>query len=190
MIIGITGKMGSGKSTISEYIKSIGFEEYSFSTPLKQIGEILDFSSTQLYGSQEQKLEIHPHWNISSREFLQKVGTDLFRDMLPIVIPNMKIRDSIWIELFRIKYNRKRTNYVISDVRFLDEAKAIRDMGGIIFKTIRKNEVISKDGSENKHISENELESIEYNLEIDNENNSKEEAFNIVKKYLSGISFL
>lgn len=190
MIIGITGKIGSGKSTLAESIKTMGFEEYSFSTPLKKIGEIFGFSPNQLYGSQEEKLEIHPYWNVSSREFLQKVGTELFRERLPEVIPTFKDRDSVWIELFKQKYYKKRVNYVITDVRFPDEAKAIRALGGIIIKTVRKNKSSSKDDSEHVHSSENELDKIEVNLEIDNDLNSKEEAFKIVKKYLSGISFL
>lgn len=60
MIIGITGKIGSGKSTLSSYLtENHNYEEYSMAKPLKEIGKIFGFNDQQLYGTQEQKLEIH-----------------------------------------------------------------------------------------------------------------------------------
>lgn len=186
MIIGITGNIGSGKTTLAQGIVSIGFEEYCFATPLKKIAEIFDFDKDHLYGSQEQKLEIHPKWKVSSRDFLQKVGTELFRDRLSEVLPNMDIKDSIWIELFRVFYYKHRKNYVISDLRFEDEAKAIRAMGGIIIRTVRN----TKEDFVSTHKSETQVNNIIPNLIVDNNSLSKEEALNVVKKYLKGISFL
>ncbi len=181
MIIGITGKIGSGKTTIAEYLqKEHGFTETSMATPLKEIGTIFGFTRDQLYGTQEQKLEIHPYWGISGRHFLQKVGTELFRDQLKKVLPEMKMTDTIWVELFKMRYLSNPKNYVISDLRFLDEAKAIQELGGFVVRTIRKNEVSSKDGSEHSHISELELDQITADFIINNDINSKEDAQKLV----------
>lgn len=170
MIVGITGKIGSGKSTMANYLTSAhGYEEYSFAKPLKEIGRLFGFSDKQLYGTQEQKLEIHPYWGISARYFLQKMGTDLFRDLLPTVIPEIKKGDNtIWVELFKLKYKEEPKLYVVSDVRFLDEAKIIKDLGGIIIRTERNNSVTSESGNEHLHKSELGIEKIVPDYVVDN----------------------
>jgi dephospho-CoA kinase len=146
MIIGITGKIGSGKSTLAEYLTdSYGYIEYSFATPLKQIGEIFGFSQMELYGTQEQKLEVNKLWGVSAREFLQKVGTELFRESLPKVLPDLKIRRGIWSDIFRNVYEKKPELYVVSDVRFLDEYQTIKDLGGIVIR-ITRDDTVNKVG--------------------------------------------
>ena len=143
MLIGITGKIGSGKSIICDEFKNAGFIEDNFANSLKQIGEIIGFEHYQLYGTQEQKLEINNKWNISGREFMQKFGTELCRNQLKQTIPNMKFDDNntIWVQIIKNKINNeyKNKNIIIGDCRFLDEAKMIKDNGGIIIKIIRDN---------------------------------------------------
>jgi dephospho-CoA kinase len=168
MLIGITGKIGSGKTTLANELVKNGFIEYSFSSPLKKIAEIFGFNKEHIYGTQEQKELIHPYWNVSTRDFLQKVGTELFRENLKKVLPNRKISDSIWIELFKQQYSKK-DKYVVSDIRFLDEAKAIKDLGGIILKTFKNSDIVSN------HKSETEIDLIEPDIIIDNNILKKEE---------------
>ena len=90
MIYGIIGKIGSGKTTISEYLKLKGFLEYSFATPLKKVAIALGFSDSEIHGTQEEKLNVNKTWNISGREFLQKFGTEVCRNMLPDLFPVLK----------------------------------------------------------------------------------------------------
>lgn len=169
-LIGITGKIGAGKSTLATILQKYGYTEYSFATPLKQIAEIFGFSKESLYGSQEDKLKIHEKWGISARYFLQKLGTDIFRISLKDKIPEMKIDNSIWIELFKLKYNPS-IKTVISDVRFLDEAKAIKELGGIIIKIERTNNRYDKSSetNSNTHVSEIEMEQIRPDIIIQND---------------------
>lgn len=160
MIIGITGKIGSGKSTVSNYMAdAYGFKEYSFASPLKQIGEIFGFTHTELYGTQEQKLEKNEVWGVSARDFLQKVGTELFRDKLQEVLPHIKVKRGLWSDMFRKKYETHPGLYVISDVRFLDEYQTIKDLGGVVIR-VNRNETVNKGGEEHKHRSETVMDCI------------------------------
>ena len=152
MLIGITGKIGSGKTTASRYLcNQWSFQEYTMAQPLKDIAKIFGFNESELYGTQGQKLKIHPHWGISAREFLQKVGTELFRDKLPEVIPDMKIEKSIWCDLFKLKYD-KNISTVVSDIRFTDEAEAIKELGGIIIHIERVTSLSDCHRSETQNI--------------------------------------
>lgn len=155
-LIGITGKIGSGKSTAASYlVKKYGMEEYAMAKPLKEIGKVFGFTDRQLYGTQEQKLEIHPYWGISAREFLQKVGTELFRDQLPVILPEMNIKRTIWCDIFRLKYLEHPVNTVVSDVRFLDEEETIHELGGTVIRIVRPSLI-----SSSEHRSELEIDEI------------------------------
>jgi pantothenate kinase-related protein Tda10 len=159
MIIGISGPIGSGKTVITKHLKEKhGFIEYNFANPLKEIGTTLGFTESELYGSQEDKLKINKTWGISGREFMQKFGTEVFRNTLPNILPTFK---DVWIKLFeKFVHDTQNTfislnhqfNIVVGDVRFEDEAVAIRKLGGIIIRIERDN--INTIHS-SKHSSEN-----------------------------------
>jgi dephospho-CoA kinase len=175
MLIGIVGKIGSGKTTLAEYIKTnYNFDEYILSSPIKKIGEIFGFDKANLYGTQEQKLEIHPYWKVSARTFLQKIGTDLFRDRLKEVLPEMCHSNSVWIDMFRKKYlENKKTNMIVSDVRFVDEAEAIKELGGILIRIERT--YSGKESSEQvHHKSEEEMDKIKVDFNIINDGSKSE----------------
>jgi hypothetical protein len=177
MIIGLTGKIGSGKTTAAKYFISQGFKEYGMADPIKSIGKIFGFNHEQMYGTQEQKLEVHPYWGISGREFLQKLGTEVFREAVPKIIPDMKIQRTVWVDLFELECkNNPDTDFLISDVRFLDEADLIRSLGGIIIRVVRDNEISSLSGKEHKHKSELEMDAIQADYTIDNNILSLEES--------------
>ena len=137
-LIGLCGRIGAGKSTLAKLL-SDDFDVYVLAHPLKQIGKILGFEEHQLWGNQEQKLERNSFWGISGREFLQKLGTDIFRDLLPQKIPNMQIKHGIWIDLFVKAWNESTRNMIVEDVRFEDEVKVIQELGGTVIWIDRPN---------------------------------------------------
>lgn len=137
-IIGITGQKGSGKSTAAAHMRNIhGFRQYDFAEPLKHtVAAIFGFTSFQLY-DQKYKEQVDPFWGVTPRRVMQVVGTELFRDTLPKLLPELKLEgETLWIRCFR-EWLRGvppyQKNIVIADVRFDDEAKAIKDMGGEIW---------------------------------------------------------
>jgi hypothetical protein len=170
IIIGITGKIGSGKTTISNYLeKEYAFNQYSFADPIKNMAISFGFKHHEIFGTQEQKLKINEHWGISGRHFLQKLGTDIFRDIVPKVIPDLNLGESgsPWIrafEIYMLKQNKK-TDIVIGDVRFVNEAESIQKLGGCIIK-ICDSSLKKDDGTH--HASETEMDNIHGNFAIYN----------------------
>jgi GTPase SAR1 family protein len=181
MIIGIVGAIGSGKSTLAENLVKHGFVEYNIATPLKKICEILGFSPKNLYGTQEEKLELHPYWGVSARYAMQRIGTDLFRNQLKIVAPDWKLTSStIWVDLLRMRIDeakKRNENLVVPDVRFPDELELLLQEGAFIVRTIRQ---CSTDNISNQHISEQAVNNIKVDIEVDNNILTPEQATNSV----------
>jgi hypothetical protein len=62
------------------------------------------------------------------RDALQLIGTDLFRK---------QFHDNTWVNATMSEYSEEYSYWVISDVRFPNEVKAIKERGGIIIKLER-----------------------------------------------------
>lgn len=173
VLIGVTGEIGCGKSTIVDYLsKNYKFTEYTFAGPLKNIAVCLGFESHQVFGTQEQKLEINDFWGISGRQFLQVFGSEICRDFVPKVLPQMKLNGiSMWVRLFeKFKQDHQNTNLAVSDVRFEDESKTIQQHGGIILRIIRPVQNTSdKHDLINSHQSETQTDLINPNVIIYND---------------------
>lgn len=158
MLIGITGKIASGKSTSSRILeKNHNFTEYTMAGPLKKIALNLGFTEEEVNGTQEQKLLKNKYWNISGREFLQKFGTEICRDTLPRVI-NMNLNNrTLWCRLFEIYYQELKdsdTNIVVSDCRFNDELDLIKELNGVTISIIRNKEELNNTNNYKCHPSE------------------------------------
>ena len=140
LLIGLTGYAAHGKSTVANMFKVYGFKEYALAEPLKRACmEIFGFTEDQVFG--EGKYDVDEFWNVTPREVLQKVGTELFRDKLHEAIPSMNLGEFniVWIRKMEqyVENERKKNpsvNIVISDVRNIDEAKAIKKLGGYIIR--------------------------------------------------------
>jgi dephospho-CoA kinase len=156
LLIGLTGNIGSGKSTVAEMLFK-NFTELTFSEPLKTIAEIFGFPDHDLYGTQADKTKVNKELGISAREFMQKFGTEICRNAIPEIMPNLKIGDSVWVNYLERRLNNIScmcipenaydkdnfvctcggVNVVVSDCRFLNEANLIREYGGYIIKLER-----------------------------------------------------
>lgn len=141
-IIGITGRKFSGKDTVGNYfVEKYGFERVAYADPLKQATQaIFDFDDEQLYGNQKEILDTY--WNVTPRQTLQFIGTDLFRNHISELLPNMG--KDIWIhalkrKILKIQKKNPDAKIVITDVRFPNELQAIKDLGGITIKIQRDN---------------------------------------------------
>ena len=132
----------------------------------------MGFEYHQAFGTQEQKLEINPFWNISCRQFLQVFGSEVCRDFVPKALPQMNFNGlTMWVRLFEKFYQDHPNNpIVVSDVRFDDECETIRKLGGVVIKIVRSSAEEKGDGSNLQHLQhKSELQELKYDHVIYND---------------------
>jgi len=149
MIIGLAGKKQSGKTSLAHHlIEEYGFVEYSWALPLKETCKnLFGLTEEQVYGTEEDKEAIIPEWNMSARDILQKVGTEMFRGMI--------CRD-FWVKVGMknlVKLKDAGYDIVISDCRFPNELEAVQKLGGYTGHVVRIGQV-----STDSHTSETALD--------------------------------
>ena len=137
-LIGVIGKKNSGKSTLASIlVEKFGFKEFAFADPLKQIIEILFFLEPEYLQDTHLKEQIIEELRVSPRRLMQQIGSDLFRDKLAEVLPDLNLQGhKFWIWHMKMRIEKyiesmeemgKEPLIVISDVRFEDEAKFVRN---------------------------------------------------------------
>ena len=185
MIIGISGKAGSGKDTAAKMLEvlyanpDISYEDFSnrkyknfadiqivhFADILKETVQVLFGIGEWETNTQEGKKTTIEWIGKTVRELLQGVGQGL-RDAID---PNL------WIKAL-FANTKNWSNYIIADVRYPNEVDAIKERNGVLLRINRK------DAGAGNHSSETALDNYkEWDLVIDN-NSTKEDLFNILKK--------
>lgn len=192
MIIGITGKAQSGKDTACRIVQLINtvdydyacsegegegekyildnidnilpitymWEKHAFADKLKECASTILGVPRFMFESGEFKesftslpLSNKEGEPMTNREFLQYFGTEVGRS----------IDKDLWIKALMYSYGRdKESHWIIPDVRFPNEADAIRNAGGVLWK-------IEREGSgAGNHISEKLIDDIKVDLVIEN----------------------
>lgn len=172
MIIGISGKIGSGKDTVGSILQDYSddntedYEIKKYADKLKEIVCLLiGCTRKQLEDREFKERELGEEWRqyfnddydlvcekestfsslLTPRKLLQLLGTEGGRE---IIHPN------IWVNALFADYNAKGfdykgsenkeikgdwiyPNWIITDVRFPNEAQAIKDRGGIVIRVNR-----------------------------------------------------
>ena len=141
MIIGICGFIGSGKDTIADYLTNFhGFRRESFANSLKDaVAQVFGWDRVMLEGrtkeAREWRERVDPWWaerldmpNLTPRWILQYWGTEVCRK---------GFHDDIWIASLEHKLLNSRDNIVISDCRFPNEIKSIKQAGGMVIRVVR-----------------------------------------------------
>lgn len=176
MIIGFTGKLGSGKDTAGARLaRLVNLEtvRLSFAAPLKESAAALldiDPIDWETYkndpevkihltvGFRETPTYVASDWDadgnpivfeveepnvirtFTAREFLQRYGTESHRDVFG---------GDFWVEQAMRNYHRTPdTLYYVTDVRFANEAAAVRGLGGVIIRVLGENEETGTHASE------------------------------------------
>lgn len=175
MIIGINGEIASGKTTVSEYlVNKYNMLNYSFAQPLKDVAVTLGFEHHQVFGTQEEKLQTNQFWGISGRKFLQIFGSEVCRDYVPQVLPDMQFNGTtMWVRLFeKFHMDHPDMTIVVNDVRFADESSKIKELGGYVIRLVRPKADSDMNVDEydaNQHQSELQASEIKPNIIIRND---------------------
>lgn len=141
MIIGIAGFQGSGKDTIADYLCNIyGFKRDSFAATLKDaVAAVFGWDRELLEGrtkeSRAWRETVDQWWadrldmpNLTPRLVLQLWGTEVARKAF---------HDDTWIASLENKLHKAHNDIVITDVRFPNEIKAIKNAGGVVIRVRR-----------------------------------------------------
>jgi hypothetical protein len=150
----------SGKTFAATALAHQGFQPISFAEPLKQMAVVF----LESFGYREDealklvwvdKHKYLPELGCTARWLLQTIGTEWGRQ---------KIADDVWIRCWQARVER-HDKVVTDDVRFLNEAEAIKAAGGEMWKVVRRSAV--HDGS---HESEGALDNWDgFDAVIDND---------------------
>ena len=140
MIIGVCGFIGTGKDTIADYLVNIHqFRRESFANTLKDaVASVFQWDRELLEGRTKHSRawrEQRDEWwsnrlgkDITPRWVLQYWGTEVFRQ---------GFHDDIWIASLENKLRKTTDDVVISDCRFPNEIKAIKNAGGKVIRVTR-----------------------------------------------------
>lgn len=162
MLIGFSGKKGSGKSFFADYlVNNKLFIKLSFASPLKEITKILFNLSDEDVKDPIKKELINPKFNASPRELMQWLGTDIMREEF-----NKKFNysGSIWIDSVKDKIKtllEDNKDVVIDDVRFQNEVDMIHSLGGTVIN-LHNDLDNTLNNSTSTHSSENQKLTFNY----------------------------
>lgn len=162
-IIGLTGFAGTGKDTVRAILEELGFNGLAFADPIRaMLREMLTSSGLgdEWMDDRNLKEQIIPELGVSYRHLAQTLGTEWGRNLQP----------DFWLRLAGAymadtseQAERYPVHYVLSDVRFVNEAEWVRARGGVIWHIQRCAATPVR-----PHVSESEINSITSDLTIFN----------------------
>ena len=187
MIIGISGKAGSGKDTAAKMLEvlyanpDISYEDFAnkryknfadiqivhFADSLKETAQVLFRIGEWETNTQEGKKTTINWIGKTVRELLQGIGQGL-RDAIDF---------DLWVKIL-FANTEDWSNYIIADVRYPNEVYAIKKRNGVLIRIDRK------DAGAGNHSSETALDNYkEWDVHIEN-NGSIEDLFEAMKIFI------
>lgn len=137
-VVGFCGLAGSGKTTAARLLEQDhGFTRVAFAGPIKAMAGALGMTLSELAGDLKEKPQ---DWlcGKTPRQFMQLLGTEFGRHL---------IGPDFWVRCWRRAVDRAVLDsladmtglpkIVADDVRFANEAAAIRSLGGVVIRLDR-----------------------------------------------------
>lgn len=138
-IIGITGAAGSGKDTARGVLQNhFGVTGVAFADPMRaMLAQLLDHCGIGVEWMTQRELKElpMPGLGVSYRHAAQTLGTEWGRALSPSGDIWLKAAAASMAEVMNIK--GPDAVFCISDVRFKNEAKWVREQGGVIWRIVR-----------------------------------------------------
>ncbi len=161
MIIGLAGRAGCGKNTVADIICEFmpGWKQTAFADPLREVARYaFGLTRSQLFerGSKERTID---EWGMSPREILQKLGTEVGRELHP----DVWVR---WVER-HIEQYPDVPGWLVTDVRFPNELDWIDSQGGAVWWISRPDpRQVSGGGHSSEHALASYIDDMD--VQIDN----------------------
>lgn len=147
ILIGLHGLARTGKDTSAAYIAmQYAFLTYALAFPLKAaLADMFNLNQAQIDGDQKEvPLDLIGK---SPRQLMQLLGTEFGRHLvhenLWLILAQQNLANMLELSTFPVP------GFVISDIRFENEAKWLRDQGGVVVHLQRPDAV-----AVNPHVSE------------------------------------
>ena len=161
MIIGLSGKKGSGKTTVANMLLEYfpNHEIVGFADKLKQVLSLLTgMPGLSLTHQSVKQMPLPKEWqsdlpgDLTYRKALQFIGTELFRN---------QFHPDTWVNALFADY-KSHKNWIVHDVRFPNEMARIKANNGIMVRIIRNGV------EEDSHESETALDRAQFDFVIEN----------------------
>jgi len=124
LIIGISGKKGSGKDLLFDELNKLFIEDgltslkkLKFAEPIKQMCSILSEQPLENFYDREKYKEPSGINDWNNRELMQKIGTEIFRNF----------DNDFWVNLCDTKIEKTEKYVAITDLRFKNELELLKD---------------------------------------------------------------
>lgn len=137
ILIGITGKAGSGKDSLGAVFRELAdFSTYALASPIKAaLAAMLRVPVTKIE-DREFKNAVYPPLGKTPRQMLQTLGTEWGRQL---------VCEDIWLNLMRKRWAEVQHEIppylCVTDIRFDNEANAIKKEGGTLIRIIRGDQI-------------------------------------------------
>lgn len=190
-IIAFAGRKQSGKTTCAmsvaraldlRHVNVHQFSDvrvYNFADPLKNLCiDIFGIKYSQCYGSDEEKNElVDCYWGgkqLTAREVLQVVGTDMFRNM----------QHNVWADATIRKIQLEKPQLaLIADCRFPNEVAAIKKAAGVVIKLQRN--VYNSDHASEVALDRENYDYSNFDLVVENQNMNIQEQNYFINEFLT-----
>jgi hypothetical protein len=139
-IIGLAGKARTGKNTVARMIiERKGGYEYALASPICRMLAQIGIDPHDEYWASHKEDKI-PVLGKSPRELMQTLGTDWGRKL---------VSPRLWTILAFKEFQESGPGMIVTDIRFEDEARFVREHSGVIIH-------IERDGAPKvrEHVSE------------------------------------
>jgi len=134
-IVGLTGAAGAGKDTVADYLQETeGFTQYAFAWPVKKAASEKFGVPISAFEDPEQKDQVIERWGLTPRQMAEYEGTECGREFYGFDI--WIIRAEVALEMVKASTSPPQ-GFVVSDVRFNNEAEWIHRHGGTVIEVYR-----------------------------------------------------
>jgi hypothetical protein len=125
-LIGISGKIGSGKTTLANYLmqRYQGMTRESFAENLRRVLAVLTGVQPSETRTIEQKERLLVEWDATIGKLLQDIGEAL----------RQGVNKDTWVLSLFSRFDASRDHWVLDDVRHINEADMIKKRGGILIR--------------------------------------------------------